>query len=92
MTAKVNTHNGIVEVPTATEFYPADDPATGDDDRGMITSLQRVVDGKGIEQAYHEPYDDEVENRVVICDQCGQAEDSRKDMEFHLRTEHEIES
>jgi hypothetical protein len=90
MTTEVNTENGTKEVPTATEFIPTElvpDPnRTGN---AMVRTLQRVRNGKGVEIAAHEPYDDEVENHVYVCDECGHSEDTEDGIELHLRTEHE---
>lgn len=90
MTTEVNTENGTVEVPTATEFIPADEvPGPNRSGKAMVRGLQRVRDGKGLELAYHEPHDNPVENHVYICDECGHSEDTEDGIEFHLRTEHE---
>ena len=78
------------DAPTATEFIPADEvPGPNRTDNPMVRGLQRVQNGKGVEVAYHEPYDDVVESHVYVCDQCGHAEDTEDAIEHHLRTEHE---
>jgi hypothetical protein len=90
MTTKINTEDGTVEVPTATEFIPQSEAPDGHEDAyPMVRYLQRVVDGKGIEVAAHEPAQSTVENHVFVCDECGQSESLASDMEFHLRTQHE---
>jgi hypothetical protein len=90
MTTKINTENGTVEVPTATEFIPKSEVhGQNAPDAAMIRGLQRVTDGKGLECAYHEPHHEPVENYVYICDECGHSEDTEDAIEHHLRTEHE---
>jgi len=80
----------MTDTPTATEFIPTDEVAGPNRaDKPMVRGLQRVSNGKGVEVAYHEPYDDEVENHVYVCDECGQSENTETDIAFHLRTQHE---
>jgi hypothetical protein len=76
------------DMPTATEFVPADHDLTGPhDDRPMVRILQATGDG-GLEVKAHEPYDDEAPNHVFVCDQCGHSESLETDMGFHLDTAH----
>jgi len=90
MTTQTNTEHETVEVTTATEFIPANEvPGPNRTGKPMVRGLQRVRNGKGLEVAYHEPYDDTVENHVYVCDQCGHSEATVDGIEHHLRTEHD---
>ena len=90
MTVKVNTREGTIEVPTATEFIPADViPGPNRTGKPMLRKLARVRSGKGVEVVGHEPAQDTVENHVYICDECGHDEATEDGIEHHLRTEHD---
>lgn len=39
---------------------------------------------------HHEPYDDDVSEEVVICDECGHEEDRVIDIKTHLREHVEV--
>jgi IS30 family transposase len=77
------------DAPTATEFIPAEEvPGPNRTGKPMARILQSTGD-KGVEVAAHEPYDDDVENHVCICDQCGHEESTEDAIGHHLTTEHE---
>ena len=84
MTATINTEDGTKEVPTVSEFIPGEQI---DSDRNMLRYLQATEDG-GLEVAAHEPYDDTVENRVYICDQCGHDESTENAIAHHVEHNH----
>jgi hypothetical protein len=84
------TAEGAETLPTATEFIPAGEVAGPRDlDKPQARILKRVREGKGLEIASHEPYDDSVKNHVYICDECGHDEPTESGIEHHLRTKHD---
>jgi hypothetical protein len=90
MTAELNTRDGMIEVPTATEFIPAlEVPGPNRTEQPMVRHLQ-ATGGGGVEVASHEPYDDTVRNHVYICDECGHEAATEDGIGHHLDTEHEV--
>jgi len=70
---------------TVSEFIPAD--KVHNDDRPMLKTLQ-AVEGGGLEEASHEPYDDTVRNHVYICDECGESFDTEDGAAHHTQYNH----
>ena len=88
MTVEVNTPDGTKEIPTATEFIPADEvPGPNRTGKPMVRILQATSDG-GVEIAAHEPAQSDVENHVYICDECGHDEATENGIAHHLENEH----
>jgi Fe-S cluster biogenesis protein NfuA len=92
MENQTNADDDSIELPTATEFIPAD-MAGAHHDEAMVRKLQLVRDGKGVEVVNIEPCQGEPPvNNVYVCDGCGQSETLETDIEHHLRTEHRTEA
>jgi len=73
--------------PTATEFIPAEENGIREDSSAGKRTLALTSD-KGLEIVAEWPTDDEIENRVYICDECGHDENTESGIGLHLR-EHE---
>ena len=85
---EVNTDDETEQIPTATEFIPADEvPGPNRTGQPMVRIHQATGDG-GTELVAHEPYDDTVRNHVYVCDECGHSEDTADGIGFHLDTQH----
>lgn len=76
------------DAPTATEFLPEGKPHHRRDDEGPGVRLLRATGDGGLEEVNVEPYDDEVQNHVYICDECGHSEDTEDGIAHHLHHEH----
>lgn len=88
MTTEVYTQEGIKEVPTATEFIPADDvPGVNRTGEPMVKRLHATDDG-GVLVGSHAQAQSGVENHVYVCDECGHDEPTENGIAHHLEHEH----
>jgi len=69
--------------PTATEFIPASESGVRDDSPAEKRTLAPTGD-KGVEIVGQWPTDDEIVNRIYICDECGHSESTESGMGLHL--------
>jgi len=74
------------DVPTVTEFIPADQNGVRQEAAG-VQHLRPTADG-GLEITMAEPANDSIENRVYICDECGHSESQETDIAAHMVWEH----
>lgn len=73
-------------LPTATRYIPAGRvPSPQRHDDNHLVGYRLPTKWGAIEMTHHEPYDDDVSEEVVICDECGHEEDRVIDIKTHLR-------
>lgn len=70
---------------TATEFIPMMNDRNPRIYETPEVRYHEATDDGGLELLAHEPYDDDVEHHVFVCDRCGDEEYNESDMGHHLK-------
>lgn len=71
--------------PTATEFMRKEEiPSPRHQEQHQVIGWVLGSDGR-LEMTHHEPYDDDVPESIIICDECGDVLEDHTALRNHLK-------